>query len=1080
MSLLSDLQSIDLSKITDARASIKVSVQSPELAAVLNGGAAQTALAGLGGSLAQVRGKFSQPADLLKPVIDAIGTLDGHFKLDGVPVSQYLDAVREGAGVMSSLFASFSDDPAEFGKIFGISLGQAFDKAASIVEGYANVGLDELAGARSLIERIESGVPTDPAAFAELAAEVLLPLPKDGLLEMRDNLRLILDGVAGINLPAGRNAGLLAAFDKVTAAALAADAAALRIAVDELERARLNTIASLRADLLAVFSSIGALRLDVALDPIIRVGGALHFSNTGILEFLDRWRADLAVAQKQIESIDAKQVAGFLERILAVLESNAQKVIADPIDAQVKRLQEWLRALLAHLPLQRLRGELSGFILGIAASIRDANLDAPIKAIFAEIDKVQAQLNPAALAADVKAILAKVQQLIDHALDGVISALEKIAAEVNAVAGQAEAVLGRASKALADFKGAVEQITVTVNNLGIEQAAQQIVDNLTKLRETAEKLLTVAPLPEPIKPTIQQLIDTLKGVDLNVVFKPVADAAGELKVPGEISVQITAALKAADDAVQNLIPTQLIQSIEAEVNDALNTLRGFNPLPLPDAVKTFLGEAADFLLTLDPRPHVADIAAPFEKVLGALDNIDPFVLLAPVTDAYDSLLGKIPIPPPSTAARRTAELINTVGERAGQAAVQPVLQAAPAGSVALSEAGRATPPPAAVAGQAVPHVGDVVRMFAFLPNKLREVLAALEAGPAGEVLGAVDSLCAGLARNLRAIEKTVASMESRIQSSLEASLAPLSFAQGKAQLAIRANFAAGGANIDAAIDIVGRAGPATLRAALAEAIDLTLGLARQSTAGVSLKAGSAIDRAAFALENSFLHGITHDLDAFLKALDPEPLAKAVDALVEAMIKKIPDMVAQGEALIQHFVIELRRILQQYSPGVQAQKFLVVLDVLREQLELLDPRRLALELSEIHAAIRDTVSAFDPALIAEQVFARIAGIATNLRALDPAALLGNLDFLGPTIARIENASPAKALEGVGASLKQVGDELVAVNPAALLSGINNLGPQLVDALQKSAEAIKKEIIALLEALRYASGSASASVSVEVNA
>lgn len=1077
MTLLEELKSIDLSKITEARASIRVSVEAPELKRILNGGAAQTALAGLGGSLQGMRANFSQPADLLKPLLSAVGSLDAHFKLDGVPIAPYLDAVRQGAGIMASVFGSFSDDPAKFGKVFGLSLGEAFDKATSLVEGYAHVSLDGVTQFRTLVETIESGVPTDPAAFAEIAAAVLLPFPKAGLIEIRDSVKLALNGAASIDLPRGRTSGLLSALDKITAAAIRVDGAALKIALDDLEQVRLNTIASIRNDLLAVFSKIGSLQFDVIVEPIIRVGGQLRIDKTGIIEMLEGWRKQIALAHKQIDDFDPAKIAAYLPTLLKFLEDNAQSQIVQPIEAQVKKLEEWLRALLGHLPLRALRAELTGFILSIAESIRHANLDAPIRAVFAELDKIQAQLNPAALAAEVKAALAKVQQAIENALGGVISALEKISAEVNAVAGSAEAILGRASKALGDFKAAIDEVKLAVNNLGIEQAAQQIVETLTKLRETAEKLLTVAPLPESMRPTIEQLVETLKSVDLDVGFKPVADAAAELKIPDQVSVQITAALKAADDAIQNLIPAQLIASIEAEVNSALDTLRGFNPGPLPDVLKTFLNETADFILKLDPRSKVADIAEPFQKLLAAVDKVHPHTLLAPVIDAYDSLLGKIPMPAPSTAARRTAELINAAGEKAGRAAAEPIRRLAPPGSVELADPKSALPAPEAQPGEVV-RPGDVIRMFGFLPNKLREALAALDAGPAGAALRAVDSLCAGLARDLRAVQAAIFQTEARISAGFEEMLAPLSFRQGQAQLAIRANFSGGSFNVDGALEMVARAGPGALRASLSDSMELALGLARQTGAGITAKAGGAIERAAAALEATSLHSLTGDLNAFLKALDPEPIAAELDALVLAALKRTPAPIAQLENDIKKFLSALRDLVTQYNPGMQAQKFLAVLDVLRQELDLLNPRRLADELGEVHAAIRDTIARFDPAAIAEQFAQRLMTIAANLRALDLNVLLGDLNFLAPTIARIEAASPAKALAGVGAGLKEVGHQLELANPGELLKAVSNLGPQVVEALKKAAEAIKKEIIALLEALRYASGSASASVHVQV--
>src|SRR4051812_26586494 len=79
MSLLDDLQNIDLSGIVSAKGSISVSIQTPGLQAAISGGAAQTALAGLGGSLGSVRSQFSSPEALLKPIVDAVGAQGIHF-----------------------------------------------------------------------------------------------------------------------------------------------------------------------------------------------------------------------------------------------------------------------------------------------------------------------------------------------------------------------------------------------------------------------------------------------------------------------------------------------------------------------------------------------------------------------------------------------------------------------------------------------------------------------------------------------------------------------------------------------------------------------------------------------------------------------------------------------------------------------------------------------------------------------------------------------------------------------------------------------------------------------------------------
>jgi hypothetical protein len=47
-------------------------------------------------------------------------------------------------------------------------------------------------------------------------------------------------------------------------------------------------------------------------------------------------------------------------------------------------------------------------------------------------------------------------------------------------------------------------------------------------------------------------------------------------------------------------------------------------------------------------------------------------------------------------------------------------------------------------------------------------------------------------------------------------------------------------------------------------------------------------------------------------------------------------------------------------------------------------------------------------------------------------------------------------------------------------VNGLGPRLLDSFENLIEAVRNEIVALLESLRFAMASASASVSVEASA
>jgi hypothetical protein len=71
-----------------------------------------------------------------------------------------------------------------------------------------------------------------------------------------------------------------------------------------------------------------------------------------------------------------------------------------------------------------------------------------------------------------------------------------------------------------------------------------------------------------------------------------------------------------------------------------------------------------------------------------------------------------------------------------------------------------------------------------------------------------------------------------------------------------------------------------------------------------------------------------------------------------------------------------------------------------------------------------------------------------------------------------------LAGVGDSLAVVGAQLAELDPAGLLATLESLGPEVIDAFEAAVEAIRREIVALLEALRYASGSVSATAEAGV--
>jgi predicted component of type VI protein secretion system len=157
----------------------------------------------------------------------------------------------------------------------------------------------------------------------------------------------------------------------------------------------------------------------------------------------------------------------------------------------------------------------------------------------------------------------------------------------------------------------------------------------------------------------------------------------------------------------------------------------------------------------------------------------------------------------------------------------------------------------------------------------------------------------------------------------------------------------------------------------------------------------------------------------------------------------------------------------------------VFDVLREELDLLNPARLADELGEVHAALRAAIAAYDPAVLAADVDGLIDGVAADLRGLNPASLLPDLSGVRAQVQRLPNLLPVQALTDAGAELQEVGGQLVALDVQGLLDTANALAPAVTDAFLRAIEAVKQELLTLLRSIRYASTSASASVSVGVS-
>lgn len=1093
MSLLDDLRGIDLSAIVSARGQISTAISSPDLQSLLSGGAAQTALAGLGGSIASLRGQFADPSALLGPIVDAVGGLKGHMSIEGIPVDRYLTTVSEGIRVAATLVDGLDRDPLAVGRVFGASVGDQLGSLTKLVEGYTHFDAGAFNQLRTMLGTADGSLPTNGAELAHVAVDLLLPFPRASLLDIRGGLDGILSGLGQISLPAGRTSGLLAAFDAAERAASAGNAAGFDEALRTLAQARANTVQVLQQDLLRVFEQIGRLQIGTVIRPMAEASRVIQAGRTGVLEFLGDLHRYLRMARDTVEGIDPEQVGSFLETIVNHFEAEARAIVVAPIEAQVKRLEAFFRDLFRRLPLKALRAEITAFIHSIAIAIQNAGLDGVVQAMRDALGTIGSIISGGGLTGQVQQAVQQAAAAINSALDAVLEPLEAISQRINEIAGEAQQILDRAADAIAGFARTIDEARAAIDGLGIGEAADQVIATLRALREKASALLSQAPLPEPMRPLVEQLISTLDNVDFDVVFQPVRSIADQLKVPPEVADGVKEALAKVKEVLDNLIPQELIASLEAEISQALDAIRKFDPSSLLTGLTEYVEDAARFIEGLDPRPLVGQIRAPFQAVLDAIDSVEPRRLLRPVIDAYDQALSHIQLPSAEMTARRFGEMINASGNAIGEAVTAPsrsLLTSAPAGSPPAAGGGAggggggaAGAGGGAGAGGSDPlpfRPGDVIRIFGYVPSRLREVLQGLASGPAGEVVRGIDGLTSGLAADLRRLQSEFDRLAHRIDGALEQLLMPLGQAQVRAQLSVRANFAGGNLSIDAATAALANAGPGALRHELAATLALVRRRIDESVAVVGGSAGAALESAASALDGLRLSSVGGSLDGLLAALDPEPLAAELDELVRAAFARAPALLTAVQDRLQAALAKLRDLIEELNPAAQAQKFLSVLDVLKSELDVLNPGLLADELGEVHGAIRRTIAAYDPAVLADSLFAVIQQAANALRALNPVALLGDLSPLNSIAARVEQAVPTQALAGVGDALTAVGERLAALDPGALLEAIGDLAPRIVEQFEAAVEDIRNEVVALLEAIRYANANASVSVSASAGA
>ncbi len=1075
MSLLDDLTSLDLSRAVEGKVDLRAVLDTPALRDLLEGGAATSVLGDLGTVLAAARSGFDDPAALVAPISDALTGLLDAVGVEDLPLGEYVEAVSDGARLVAGLVEGLSGDPRAL-SVGGSSLGALLDGVGGPLADHARAVGSGMSQVRALVETVERGLPREPAALLGPALQILLPFPTAGIDAARGWAGGITARLDAITIDPRLTEGLVRALGEVRLAAEAGDAVRVRAALQALVQVRASTVAQLADALRRAAGALSALGIEQGLDSVRELRGLLAGADDTALDLLAGWRATLAEFRGMVEGIDPAVAMAKFGEMLDLAETRATEVLLGAVDDAVAAVRQALRDLLREIPLRPLRARLSGAIAAVAGAIDDADLDAPVAAIRDQLSRLSGILADADPAALVQAAVGELEDVLRDAIDAIEQALGKVTDGINAVAAQAEEMLGRAVGGLREFRGVVDEITAALEDAGIMEAAEEIAATLQDLREQVTDLLQDAPLPQPLRASVEQLISLVESIDVDeAVGRPLREVAARLAIPDDVATTVRDGLTAIADAVAALVPTEVIAELEAALAGFLAEVENLDLGQLTAGITDVIGDAAAVFEDIDLVALVEPAGAVHDQVLTAVDRLHPRTLLAPVIQAYADLLGGLPVPDPATLTTRAAGVVGSAGEAVARAAAEPVRQAVdPRASV---PAAGSADVPAREEPPADLRPGDVVRLIGFLPAKLREALAALDAGAAGEVLARVDELLHGTATALRTLRDRLATVDAQVSAALDAALAPVTAAQVDAQLALEASVvvSAEGFDVTASFALLVDAGPASLALAVDGEARLVGERATRARGALAGAVAADLDAAADLLDALLPGDVTRDLDALLAALDPEPIAAELDALLAAVVDLVPGFLTAAEVELRDLEARIRRLVALFNPGALAQRFLAVLDVVREEMAVLDPGRLADELGEVHARVRAALQAWDPRVLAADLDRLLADVAAALRGLDPAGLVPDLSGLTAQAARITDILPVNALAGVGDQLEAVGAELRALDIGEMIAAVNALSPEVADAITLLIQAVRDEIIALLASIRYATGSASVSVS-----
>lgn len=1079
MTILQNLTSLDLSAILQARLDITASVGGDGFKVAVSGDLDAVVMGDLNDLAKQL--KAIDPTDLEKTWTQLLQPILDNIRLEQFPATQLVEALQNGLEMGGSLLRQFAADPLSIGSQLGLPLNDILQQFQNMAKNVVNIPLDDIKSVRSTWEDMQKGLPGDPLVLAEYALDMLFPFPIQSLTAMRQELnRLSLQTRQPLFDPDLANP-LRQHLLHIKARAEAGDQAGVDAALLEYSGHFTQFQGDLHAACQNLPAKIRAFNLPSLRDPAEALFELAKTGKPHGLKFVEELKQHLQHFESLINMADQAKAEEILNKVHSYLDSldnHLKTVFLDRIDQGIEFLKNWVRDLFKPLKLDHLQREIDLFFDRVVDAINEADIDQYAETLRKPFKDLGDRLDGLDIGGQINQTLASVGSTIDGVMTTIKNQLTIIDDALNGLTTQIKDIFLDIENLLKEFGKAIDAVDAEIQNLDIEGVTAEVIQALQELREKGEELLAQAPIPEPMKPLIKQLIAELEKMDLEALIKdPARDALATLDIPQPIKDTLQSAMPEVQKLLSNVHPDKLLAELQAELSGHLQSIIDLATKSFSQVIQKFFDELKKGMDVLDPAQFVELLRVPYTKVLDVFANLSPEKLLKPVTDAYDEFTSGLPLTDPLSAAKATQDSIAAAGKSIGEAAAAPVKAAASPGKV------RDWQPDEPIATPEIPELkpGDIIRQLLGKPLfKLHEKLASLDDTAVGQFLEKYRGLTTGLAADLRQTRAMLSGIQGHIEVAGDDLLIHLGDAEFEATYALQSQIRLGNLNASTQVSLLTDTNSTLLFSEMSTELEDHRGAIATAVNSQLAGWGQALNGIADLLEIHPISLMSESMNAVLAAIDPEPVAAAIDSLANTATAKFIELSGLLEAEIKRLWNRIQQMIHQYNPALHLQRLREVMEVFWEQMALLNPHFWVGELQPIYQAIQASLGAYDPANWTADLVAVIENLKTQITSIDPLSLF-DPNQLNPFTNQATGAANID-LKAVGKDLKialaGVGDSLSELDPAALLTTVEELKERMLDQLDPVIDAIHQELVTLLKSLQYVSGSASASVSVQV--